>query len=54
MWIDIIIFDEVDDLWRCCECQWGIEADNEIDSDCHCLKEERQMQIIDLSQIPEH
>ena len=49
---DIIVFDEVDGVWRCSECQWEIEADNETDGNCHCLEEGGRMRMVDLSQIP--
>lgn len=52
---DIIIFDDVDGDWRCSECRWGIEADNETDGNCHCLDEKGGwMRVVDLSQIPEY
>ena len=51
---DIITFDDVDGVWRCSECQWEIEADNETDGNCHCLEEEGQMRRVDLSQIPDY
>ena len=50
---DIITFDDVDGVWRCSECQWEIEADNETDGNCHCL-EEGQMRRVYLSQIPDY
>ena len=50
---DIITFDDVDGVWRCSECQWEVEADNETDGNCHCL-EEGQMRRVDLSQIPDY
>ena len=51
---DIIIFDDKDGVWRCGECQWEIEADNETVGNCHCENEEGGMRMIDLSQIPEY
>ena len=52
---DIVTFDDVDGVWRCSECQWEIEADNETDGNCHCLDEEGgSMRFVDLSQIPDY
>ena len=51
---DIITFDDVDGVWRCSECQWEIEADNETDGNCHCLDEGGSMRFVDLSQIPDY
>ena len=51
---DIVIFDDVDGVWRCSECQWEIEADNETDGNCHCLEEEGQLRRVDLSPIPDY
>ena len=51
---DIITFDEGDGVWRCSECQWEIEADNETDGNCHCLEEGGRLRMVDLSQIPEY
>ena len=51
---DIIVFDDKDGVWRCSECQWEIEADNETDGNCHCEDEEGGVRMVDLSQIPEY
>ena len=51
---DIIIFDDTDGVWRCSECQWEIEADNETEGNCHCEDEEGWMRMVDFSQIPEY
>ncbi len=46
---DAIAFDERDGLWRCTDCQWEVEADNETDGNCHCLNDEGEAHFIDLS-----
>ena len=51
---DIIIFDRKDSVWRCSECLWEIEADNETDGNCHCVNEEGGLRMVDVSQIPEY
>ena len=51
---DVITYDDVDGVWRCSECQWEIEADNETDGNCHCVEEEGRIRRVDLSQIPDY
>lgn len=45
---DTIAFDERDGLWRCIDCQWEVEADNETDGNCHCLNDKGEAHFIDL------
>ena len=46
---DTIAFDNTDGLWRCTDCHWEVEADNETDGNCHCLNDKREAHFIDLS-----
>lgn len=46
---DAIAFDNTDGLWRCTDCHWEVEADNETDGNCHCLNDKREAHFIDLS-----
>ncbi len=46
---DTIAFDERDGLWRCTDCQWEVEADNETNGNCHCLNDKGEAHFIDLS-----
>ena len=51
---DDIIFDDVDEVWRCSECRWEVEADDKIYGNCHCLDEGGSMRIVNLSRIPDY
>ena len=44
-----IFFDESDEIWRCVSCTWEVEADNGTDGNCHCLNDNREAHLIDLS-----
>lgn len=33
---DLIVFDKRDKIWRCINCQWEIEADDEANGYCQC------------------
>lgn len=46
---DTIFFDEEEGLWRCINCLWEVEADNETDGNCHCLNDKKEAHFIDLS-----
>ena len=39
---DTIAYDVKDGLWRCLECHWEIEANNETDGNCHCLNDKKR------------
>ena len=49
-----IAFDDTDGLWRCTDCHWEVEADNETDGNCHCLNDKREAHFIDLSDCLEY
>lgn len=52
---ETIVFDKEEGIWRCNECQWEIEADNETDGNCHRRDTgERRMKKVDLSRYPEY
>ena len=51
---DTIAFDERDGLWRCINCQWEVEADNETDGNCHCLNDKGEAHFIDLHGCPDY
>lgn len=46
---DTITFDEGNGIWRCINCSWEVEADNETDGNCRCLNDKGELRFIDLS-----
>lgn len=47
---DTITFDEGNGIWRCINCSWEVEADNETDGNCRCLNDKGELHFIDLSE----
>ena len=45
---DNIAHDYQDGVWRCIYCQWEVEADNDEDANCHCLKSNGEARNLDL------
>ena len=46
-------FDAIDDVWRCSDCKWEVEADNDISGYCACVDEDGQELRFDLLEYPE-
>lgn len=46
---DVMIWDELDKVWRCTDCLWEVEANGEDEGQCHCLAESNVFDINLLS-----
>ena len=41
----ILAWDDRDGVWRCTTCQWEVEANNEEEGQCHCLKQPKVFRV---------
>lgn len=52
---DLVVFDERDKIWRCINCQWEIEADDEANGYCQCRIDEnlsgKSSELLNVSDV---